>query len=43
MWLYYAALPTGGALMSVRYLIRLHRYVFHFDPATMTIGVNLHS
>jgi C4-dicarboxylate transporter DctQ subunit len=43
MWLYYTALPTGGALMSVRYLIRLNRYVFHFDPATMTIGVSLHS
>jgi C4-dicarboxylate transporter DctQ subunit len=43
MWLYYAALPTGGALMSARYVIRLYRYVFHFDPATMTIGVSLHS
>jgi len=24
--------------MSMRYIIRLHRYVFRFDPATMTIG-----
>jgi C4-dicarboxylate transporter, DctQ subunit len=40
MWLYYAALPTGGGLMSARYLVRLHRYVFRFDPATMTIGVS---
>jgi C4-dicarboxylate transporter, DctQ subunit len=23
MWLYYLALPTGGALMSIRYVIRL--------------------
>jgi len=38
MWIYYAALPTGGALMLVRYLIRLVRYAFLFDPATMTVG-----
>ena len=38
LWLYYAALPTGSALMSVRYVIRLHRYCFRWDPARMTIG-----
>jgi len=38
MWIYYAALPTGGALMLVRYVIRLIRYAFLFDPATMTVG-----
>jgi C4-dicarboxylate transporter DctQ subunit len=38
MWLYYAALPTGGLLMTVRYLIRLYRYLFRFDPASMTVG-----
>jgi C4-dicarboxylate transporter DctQ subunit len=38
MWIYYAALPTGGALMLVRYVIRLVRYAFLFDPATMTVG-----
>jgi len=38
MWIYYLALPAGGALMLVRYLIRLVRYLFRFDPATMTIG-----
>jgi C4-dicarboxylate transporter, DctQ subunit len=38
MWIYYASLAAGGLLMSVRYVIRLHRYVFRFDPATMTIG-----
>jgi C4-dicarboxylate transporter DctQ subunit len=38
MWIYYAALPTGGLLMTVRYLIRLYRYLFRFDPATMTVG-----
>jgi C4-dicarboxylate transporter DctQ subunit len=38
MWLYYLALPVGGALMFVRYVIRLVRYAAFFDPATMTIG-----
>lgn len=38
MWIYYASLPAGGALMTVRYAIRLYRYLFHFDPATMTVG-----
>jgi C4-dicarboxylate transporter DctQ subunit len=38
MWIYYAALPAGGALMVVRYLIRLYRFLFHFDPRTMSVG-----
>lgn len=38
MWIYYAALPAGGLLMTVRYLIRLYRYLFRFDAATMTVG-----
>ncbi len=38
MWIYYAALPAGGALMTVRYLIRLYRYLFRFDPKTMAVG-----
>jgi C4-dicarboxylate transporter, DctQ subunit len=38
MWIYYSALPVGGALMTVRYLIRLYRYLFRFDPKTMTVG-----
>ncbi len=38
MWIYYAALPGGGALMLVRYIIRLIRYAFLFDPKTMTVG-----
>ena len=38
MWIYYASLPAGGALMAMRYFIRLYRYVFHFDPMTMTVG-----
>ena len=38
LWIYYAALPTGGALMTVRYLLRLWRYLFRFDPATMVIA-----
>ena len=38
MWIYYSALPASGLLMTVRYAIRLWRYAFHFDPATMTVG-----
>ncbi len=38
LWIYYLALPTGGALMLGRYLIRLIRYAFFFDPDTMTVG-----
>ena len=41
MWIYYSALPAGGALMAVRYAIRLYRYLFHFDPRTMTVGHHL--
>jgi C4-dicarboxylate transporter, DctQ subunit len=37
MWLYYAALPVGSLLMVLRYAIRLWRYLFRFDPDTMTI------
>ena len=37
MWIYYASLPTGGLLMTVRYLIRLYRYALRFDPETMAI------
>ncbi len=42
MWLYYAAVPTGGALMTLRYVIRLHRYLFRFDPHTMVIAPGEH-
>jgi C4-dicarboxylate transporter, DctQ subunit len=38
MWLYYLALPVGGGLMAVRYVMRLVRYAFFFDPATMAVG-----
>ncbi|HTZ38447.1 MAG TPA: TRAP transporter small permease [Stellaceae bacterium] len=38
LWIYYLALPTGGALMLGRYLIRLARYAFFFDPRTMSVG-----
>lgn len=38
IWIYYMALPTGGALMLIRYVIRLVRYAFLFDPMTMTAG-----
>jgi C4-dicarboxylate transporter DctQ subunit len=42
MWLYYASVMAGGGLMVLRYLIRLYRYVFRFDPATMVIAVQDH-
>lgn len=35
MWLYYASLPLGAALMALRYLRRLVRYVWRYDAATM--------
>ena len=38
LWIYYAALPTGGALMMIRYVIRFVRYALFFDPKTMTVG-----
>jgi C4-dicarboxylate transporter, DctQ subunit len=38
MWLYSAAVPTGALLMTGRYLNRLYRYLFAFDPAAMTVG-----
>ena len=42
MWIYYGSVCAGGFLMTVRYLIRLYRYVFRFDPATMVIAVQDH-
>jgi len=42
MYIYYAALPAGSALMFVRYCIRLVRYLFYFDPATMSVGQTIH-
>ena len=42
MWIYYLALPTGGALMALRYVIRLYRYLFHYDPRTMKPGHIVH-
>jgi len=38
MWIYYLALPVGSALMLVRYIMRLVRFAFFFDPGTMTVG-----
>ena len=38
IWIYYTALPVGGGLMLLRYCARLLRYIFAFDPHSMTIG-----
>jgi C4-dicarboxylate transporter DctQ subunit len=32
LWIFYIALPLGFGLMSVRYFIRIYRFLFHFDP-----------
>jgi C4-dicarboxylate transporter DctQ subunit len=37
LWIYYAALPVGMALVAIRYLIRLYQYVFEYDPGVMII------
>ena len=42
MWIYYAAIMTGGGLMTLRYVLRLHRYLFRFDPKTMIIAAAEH-
>ena len=41
IWIYYTALPVGGGLMLLRYVIRLLRYVFFFDARTMAAGHTL--
>jgi C4-dicarboxylate transporter DctQ subunit len=35
-------LPVGSALMLLRYIMRLVRFAFFFDPATMTVGPTIH-
>ncbi|HTN12307.1 MAG TPA: TRAP transporter small permease [Acetobacteraceae bacterium] len=42
MYLYYLALPVGTGLMLVRYIMRLIRYLFRFDPETMSVGHIIH-
>lgn len=42
MWMYYAAVLVGSFLMLCRYLIRLYRYLFRFDPVTMIIATQDH-
>jgi C4-dicarboxylate transporter DctQ subunit len=42
MWIYYLALPVGSALMLIRYVMRLVRFAFYFDPETMTVGQSPH-
>ena len=37
IFLYYLCLPVGMSLMTVRYVVRVWRYTFAFDPETMTI------
>jgi C4-dicarboxylate transporter DctQ subunit len=38
IYIYYLALPVGGGLMAIRYVFRLIRYAFFFNPQTMAIG-----
>ena len=42
MWIYDLALPAGGALMVSRYLIRIYRFSFRYDPETMALGYAIH-
>lgn len=35
MWIYFACVPVGGALMTLRYLRRLYLLVFTPDPAVL--------
>lgn len=37
LWIYYAALPTGFCLMSLRYMRRLYLYIFRYDEEHMAI------
>lgn len=40
LYYYYLCLPVGMGLMSVGYAVRLWRYVFTFDAATMTVAAD---
>lgn len=42
IWIYYMALPVGGGLMLARYVIRIVRFAFFYDPATMAVGHATH-
>ncbi|HUS97976.1 MAG TPA: TRAP transporter small permease [Hyphomicrobiaceae bacterium] len=35
LWIFYIALPLSFGLMALRYVFRLYRFIFHFDPNTM--------
>lgn len=37
LWIYFACLPVGAGLMTVRYVGRLVRYLIRFDPETMAL------
>lgn len=37
LWIYFACLPVGAGLMTMRYIGRLVRYLIRFDPETMAI------
>ena len=38
LWVFYVALPLSFGLMSVRYLFRLYRFLFHFDVSMLGDG-----
>jgi len=37
MWIYYACLPAGAVLMTLRYAARLYRFTLQFDPNQMSV------
>ena len=41
-WIYYLSLPVGGALMFMRYLLRLVRYAMFYEPDISDVGFAAH-
>lgn len=38
LWIFYSALPLAFGLMTVRYLFRVYRFLFHFDESMLGDG-----
>jgi C4-dicarboxylate transporter DctQ subunit len=38
MWMYYAALPAAGVLMTIKYIARLLSFLFFFDSSLLCAG-----
>ena len=42
-WIFYIVLPLGFGLMTVRYLLRLYRFLFRFEPPMLAGGAAEHT